>query len=283
MPTVLHHLLGLRRAVGSFAAVSILARRLLNKSTPLSVEVPARGGEEASTIILRPTDSDLFVASQVFGWREYELPRELEAGLATLVRSWCAGGKVPIIVDGGANIGYSSLFFASKFPESTVLAVEPNPESHELLIRNVSRRPNVVPVQAALWRDEDGVNLEFEEHGSWAVRTVAPRRDHSVTRSVTLERLTENIAGGRLLICKLDIEGAEREVCAASARILRSAACVIVETHDFLFNDGGCRAAVIDALASAMAGPVLIGENLVFVSSSLGATISTTPRGSLRR
>jgi FkbM family methyltransferase len=251
--------------VGTFAAGSILARRFLDRSAPLAVKIPARDGSEAFTIVLRPTDSDLFVASQVFGWREYELPREIEAGLTALGRSWRACGMVPIIVDGGANAGYSSLFFASRFPEAIVLAVEPNPGSHEILLRNVSRYRNVIPVQAALWRDESGVDLEFEEHGSWAVRTVAPRKDRPATRSVTLEGLLENVPGARLLICKLDIEGAEREVCAASAKVLQSAACVIAETHDFLFHDGSCRAAVMEALAPIMAAPVTLGENLVFL------------------
>jgi hypothetical protein len=75
----------------------------------------------------------------------------------------------------------------------------------------------------------------------------------------------EDIPGARLLICKLDIEGAEREVCAASAEVLQSAACVIAEIHDFLFHDGGCRAAVLEALAPTMAAPVTLGENLVFI------------------
>jgi FkbM family methyltransferase len=251
--------------VGAFAAGSILARRLLDRPAPLAVRIPARGGSEACTIILRPTDSDPFVASQVFGWREYELPQETEAGLMALSRSWRACGIVPVVVDGGANTGYSSLFFASRFPEAIVLAVEPNPESYEFLLRNVSKCRNIIPVQAALWCDESGVDLEFEGHGSWAVRAVASRRDRPATRSVTLEGLIENIPGARLLVCKLDIEGAEREVCAASANILQSAACVIAETHDFLFQDGSCAAAVMEALAPTMAAPVTLGENLVFL------------------
>jgi FkbM family methyltransferase len=270
VPTILHHIIGLRRAVGSLAGASILVRRLLNNSSPLPVKIPAPGGGEADTIFLRPTDSDLFVAGQVFGWREYELPWKIEAELIALGRSWRAGGTVPIVVDGGANIGYSSLFFASRFPEAIVLAVEPNPESYELLLRNTSKCRNVIPVQAALWRDDDGVDLEFEEHGSWAARTVAPR-NRPTTRSVTLESLIETIADARLLICKLDIEGAEREVCAASAEILQSAACVIVETHDFLFKDGGCRAAVTRTLAPTMTAPSTIGENLVFLKAPVTA------------
>ena len=105
MPTILHHVIGLRRAVGSLAAGNILVRRLLNNSSPLPVKIPAPGGGEADTIFLRPTDSDLFVAGQVFGWREYELPREIEAELIALGRSWRVGGTVPIVVDGGANDG----------------------------------------------------------------------------------------------------------------------------------------------------------------------------------
>ncbi len=233
------------------------------------------GMESHKPLLLRPTESDLFVAEQVFGWQEYKLPELIEATLVNLARAWRNNSIAPIIVDGGANTGYSAIYFAVKFPEAIVIAIEPNAPSFELLIKNTSDFSNIHAIQAALWCDENGVDLEFPDGGAWAVRA----RSHGVggkrprTLSVTLESAMQTVANGRLLICKLDIEGAEREVCRASADTLQAAACVIVEEHDFLYEDGGCLAAVNEALAPSMAPPLELGENLLFINT--GAEMQT--------
>lgn len=273
MPSIVNHIIGLRRAFGAFATADILLRRVLRSPAPVSLKLAGRDRLQFnSPILLRPTDSDLFVAAQVFGWRDYELPAALEAKLGRMAQSWRQDGVTPIIIDGGANVGYSSLFLAERFPDAVVIAVEPNPAAFELLTNNVAGLPNVVPLHAALWRDENGVDLCFPEHGSWAVQTKALDQalDQAPTPSVTIETLLRSSGNRRLLICKLDIEGAEREVCKASACALKAAACVMAETHDFLFADGGCLAAVTAALEPELMAPFALGENLVFVRPDLG-------------
>ncbi|QJW98052.1 hypothetical protein FTUN_5632 [Frigoriglobus tundricola] len=66
------------------------------------------------------------------------------------------------VVDLGANIGLASLYFAHAFPNSRVLAVEPDPRNYALLARNTHRlgRANrVVTKQAAIWSRDAPVNL----------------------------------------------------------------------------------------------------------------------------
>lgn len=45
--------------------------------------------------------------------------------------------KKPVILDIGANIGLSSLYFKELFPSSTIIAFEPDPSSFEFLKMNV--------------------------------------------------------------------------------------------------------------------------------------------------
>ena len=53
--------------------------------------------------------------------------------LREVAANWQTAGIKPVIVDAGANVGYSALYFASLFPGVCVLAVEANRTSFEIL------------------------------------------------------------------------------------------------------------------------------------------------------
>src|SRR5215204_1252324 len=40
------------------------------------------------------------------------------------------------IIDGGANIGLTAVFFANKYPKSEIVAIEPEEENFEMLRKN---------------------------------------------------------------------------------------------------------------------------------------------------
>lgn len=86
-------------------------------------------------VFLRPGTADQEIYHGVFISREYDI--DLGAPL--------------FIVDAGAHIGLSSVFFASKYPNATVIAIEPEPSNFEILLTNVSNYTNIQPVQAGLW------------------------------------------------------------------------------------------------------------------------------------
>ena len=54
------------------------------------------------------------------------------------------------------------------------------------------------------------------------------------TPSLLLQDLMKTVPGGLPLIIKLDIEGAEGEVCRSAPELLRKAACLLIEPHDYL-------------------------------------------------
>lgn len=254
------HVDGLRRAVGWPAAANILTRRLLG------LRQPVRCSAKGCRIAVRPLDSDLFVASQIFGWQEYDPGDTVTSALNQLARRWRARGRIPVIVDAGANVGYSALDFAERFPDAVVIAVEPDPETFAELVANCIGEPRIQPIHAAVWSHEGGVSLlAGSEQGSWAHKVAGL----GATPSRTLASLLALVPEGRPLIIKLDIEGAEREVCAASGEDLRQAACLMIEPHDFLSPGSACLSALYGALAGRQVDTLLRGENLIIYASSL--------------
>ena len=77
------------------------------------------------------------------------------------------------------------------------------------------------------------------------------------------------IPNSRPLIIKLDIEGAENEVCRASPELLRQAACLLTEPHDRLNPGSSCLSPLYDALHGRRVDTLLVGEYIAMVASEL--------------
>jgi FkbM family methyltransferase len=57
-----------------------------------------------------------------------------------------------LVIDCGANIGLSTLYFLRRFPNAHVIALEPDPDNFKMLIRNtVGFSDRVTLLQAAVW------------------------------------------------------------------------------------------------------------------------------------
>lgn len=208
---------------------------------------------------VRPADSDPFVLAQIFTAREYDARpfwiERLNATAAALRRA----GRVPVIVDAGANVGYSALYLADRFPDAVVVAVEPDENCVALIERNCGAHPRITTVHAALWSHHDGVDLTNPDRESWANRV----SDGGTTPSVTLETLLANVPGAAPFVLKLDIEGAEAQVCAASPDAVASFACIMVEPHDWMLPGSGGLSPLYRALAGKKLDTLIQDETLM--------------------
>ncbi len=136
----------------------------------------------------------------------------------------------PYIIDGGANIGLSVLYFKRLYPASRILAFEADEEVFSVLKKNVetSGHENVEMVCRALWSSE--TRLSFMSEGADGGR-VAQGKDAGgkLTETVRLRSyLTRPVD-----FLKLDIEGAETEVLRDSADLLGNVEKLFVEYHSF--------------------------------------------------
>jgi FkbM family methyltransferase len=215
----------------------------------------AHGGRD-HVVALRPGTSDLYVLQQVFRDSEYA-----SADLPASART---------IVDLGANIGLAALFFALRYPEARILAVEPDAGNFALLTANIATvADRVTPLLAAAWPSDGHINLHSEDAdgtplGAWGIQ-VSERltgADGSVP-CYNVGTLLDQAGFDRVDILKVDIEGAELEVFAReSAGWLPRVDLITIETHD-RFRPGS-DAAVRDALAPLFEELPPRGENLFF-------------------
>jgi FkbM family methyltransferase len=143
------------------------------------------------------------------------------------------------IVDAGANIGLTSIYFANKYPEAKIFAIEPEQSNFELLKKNVAPYPNVTPIQAALWHKNEEINLIDPGLGKWGFMTDVKNSSENlpgdtchVVMGMTIEKIMKDYNLSNIDILKVDIEGAEREVFGDTSPWIKKVDSLVVELHE---------------------------------------------------
>jgi len=191
-------------------------------------------------VLLRTRSSDFEAFVQVISDQEYDV-----AEMPT----------PETIVDAGANVGLASRFFAQKFPDAKILALEPEESNFSQLCRNMADYPNVVCIKKALWTTTGTLKLFDPGMGKWSVRVDgdakpgdAPLPEVGSAQCVTISDLMSEYGLTRIDLLKVDIEGAEKELFAASSEWIDKVDAIAIELHDRFKR--GCSQAFYNATAS---------------------------------
>lgn len=142
-----------------------------------------------------------------------------------------------LIVDAGGYIGTAARALSRMFPEATVVSVEPSPRNFRLLEQNTADLPNVVRVQAALVADgEDGViKLMDRGTGHWGYSIAAQDTGAEAidVAKVSLSSILAQYASGSgRILCKMDIEGAEKDLLDKADSWLARCDVLAIELHE---------------------------------------------------
>jgi FkbM family methyltransferase len=250
--------------LGPQFAGACAAARLKTSGT---VSVPVSG---FGTITVRCRDSDTATLRQVFRDREYHIgSQEMRSRLDARYATMLADGKVPVIVDTGANIGAAAVWFSALYPKARVLAVEPDPANFAILAKNAEGRFEAV--EAALGGERGHVEA-VRSGQSWATQT---RRSDAGIAMLTITDLVAQVPDGELLLAKIDIEGFESDLFDGDCRWLDECAVVMVEPHDWM--QPGTSASFQRELGKRDFDMLINGENLVYVRRPGARDVAAQP------
>lgn len=120
----------------------------------------------------------------------------------------------PKIIDGGANIGISVLYFKSLYPQAQIIAIEPNPQAFYYLEKNIAGNglSQVEAIHSCL-SDRTGKELFYvSPTGSIINGSLFPQIGKSFLKEIDAVRLSDLLKEAEFDLVKLDVEGAERQV-----------------------------------------------------------------------
>lgn len=205
--------------------------------------------------------SDVAVFKQILGWEEYKSVVEayknhFEADAAT-------------IIDAGGNVGLTSLYFSAHFPNASIVSIEPDVDNFNLLVANLCQL-NVTCILGAVWSHNCQLMIvnDFRDQLSWSRRVEeAEKKTTNAVQAYSIMHIKEQNNFACVDILKIDVEGAEKELFAASdLSFLAHTKCIALEIHDE-FN---CRSNIYQCLSKygfdfANAGELTIGINRNFL------------------
>lgn len=147
-------------------------------------------------------------------------------------------GRTPLIIDAGANIGASALFFAWRYPKARIVAVEPEADTFGLLIANTQDRAQVRCVHGAVASRDGRLTTYDPGRGTDAFR-VAPAgegdgRALGEVDAWSIPSLLALEADAAPLLLKLDIEGAEAELFSRDTDWIDAFPVIAIELHDWM-------------------------------------------------
>ena len=213
----------------------------------------------------RGTPADRGVIAQMFETQDYSFAR-LQRGpeLYSLYETMVADGRRPLILDLGANIGASAVFFAMHFPRAHIVALEPAADNFALLAENVVGL-DIDARQAAVGAVDGEAALVDPGQGEWGYRT-APGAGVPVAAAARL--VAEKLAAGcEPYIAKIDIEGAEAELFSRDTAWADRFPLLVVELHDWLLPGGGTARSFLRWAAERERDFVSIGENVFSIAN----------------
>lgn len=150
-----------------------------------------------------------------------------------------------IIVDAGAYVGYTSVFFANKYPTARIIAIEPDEENCELFRKNCHSYPNIHLIQGAIWDSDANLKIQNPKDYSWEFRVeeVSQLTPNSI-KGITIPQIITLAKVQHIDILKLDIEGTEKRLFTSdvSSWIGRTEN-LIIELHDRYIE--GCAQAAL--------------------------------------
>jgi FkbM family methyltransferase len=198
--------------------LSNMVPRLRYNASPFHLKLLVAPSRRAD-IVIRPFSGDLFVLFEVMMERPYHIPETM------LPRN-----DVTVVLDCGANIGMTSLYFASNYPNAHIYSIEPDPKNFELLTENTKSEPRIVPIHGA---------LVGYPRKSARLSTCNPAWGNFLTENgegievpaFTVDQIIQDHALPHVDLLKVDIEGGEKEVF-ANGRFLPQVEFIIIELHD---------------------------------------------------
>lgn len=136
----------------------------------------------------------------------------------------------PRILDLGANIGVSVLYYKHRYPDAEIVAYEADPKIFGYLKRNVevNNIRGVTLINKAVWDKDE--TLTFWSEGADGGRIGESTSCGQPTQIPAVD-IASAMAGQTFDFIKMDIEGAEARVLPRCAALLKNARAVFVEYH----------------------------------------------------
>jgi FkbM family methyltransferase len=175
--------------------------------------------------------SDYLVFNQIFKDHEYK-------GILKALILNEAFNKLPVIIDAGANVGYTTLYLSYFLNSCKIYGIEPSITNYNVYKFNIQflKKPDNVKIYNRALSDKEDASFvienDFRDKKDWAVTT--KEDDLGNVKGITIQQIIDENALHYISLLKIDIEGAERFIFKIKNDLsfLKITHIIAIEIHD---------------------------------------------------
>lgn len=183
--------------------------------------------------------------------------------LVGVYRKILINGKVPLIIDCGANIGLATRYFCEQWPKAHLIAIEPDLNNLEVAkTNNQIALKKIEFLNCGISCSEGKARLLNKEGANTAYQTEIS--DNGEISMISMNDLIrERIALGYApFIIKIDIEGFESDLFKENLGWISESPLIILELHDWMLPFESRSKNFLKAISNEDRDFILMGENV---------------------
>lgn len=181
--------------------------------------------------------------------------------------------KKKLIIDCGANIGCSSIYFSKLFKNSHIISIESSKKNYFFLNKNCdsenfSKINRAVSSSNFFYRD---IN-KFDNRGN----TIKAINSNIGKKTITINEVLSdyNNSNFDFFLIKIDIEGNEKELFSKNTEWINKFKIIIIEPHDWIYPNNKISSSFLKSIVrlndkkNSGRDLLIFGENLISIKNN---------------
>jgi len=181
-------------------------------------------------------DYDLNTLRQIYIKEEYSFNKVILKKIKNLYEQILIKKKIPLIIDCGANIGASSNFFQIIYPNSKIVAIEPDIENLKILYQNI-KFDDIQIIDTAISSANKKFSIFRNNKKDFRSSFIKKKIDSSYKKkTITVGQVLKkyDLKIYKPFLIKIDIEGHEKELFKKNTKWVKLFDVIIIELHDWM-------------------------------------------------
>lgn len=207
-----------------------------------------------------PTKIDVITLDHVFSLQQYNLSKWTQFHKLLNLKK----NQQKLVLDLGANVGFSCLYFCNHISDVKILAVEPEMNNLKCLEYNSINYDEIKIINGAIGGSPGKANI-FDTKADSNAFTVNRSKDELLNNLTifSINQLIDMHQAKELFIVKIDIEGFEDDLFSDNLSWIDKTDIIIIELHDWLFPFKNKSKNFIHAISGLNRDLIVDGENLI--------------------
>ena len=178
--------------------------------------------------------------------------------------------KLKLIIDCGANIGCSSLFFYKNHPQSFIVAIEPEEKNFHLIELNTKEVKNIKLIKSAISCSEHFFGLDKSKDSRGHKVFDKTDQNFDEVKTFTINNILNDYPNEKFdfFLIKIDIEGFEKKLFEKNTEWIDKFKIIIIELHDWMvpFNNQSLNFQKTILNSKRYKDIIISGENLILIN-----------------